>query len=209
MKGLAVMNNPDKASNTEVWICEVAFRFFLEKGYEATNLRQIADTVGIKAASVYFYFSSKKELFMAVFNKLVKDQLNLIEEIIAINQDLSVKEQLFALFRLRLKSCMNHGAEFKFLLRYKLFPADELMQDIRGLYATMADQEFKLFEPILKQCIQDFGLESRLTTKNFYQRYKFFENTYVNDMLISGIALSEQEIEKIWRSFWAGILIED
>lgn len=203
------MNNPNKDMNTEVWICEVAFRYFLEKGYEATNLRQIADTVGIKAASVYFYFSSKKELFLVVFNKLIKDQLNLIEEIIAINQDLTPKEQLFVLFRLKLKSCMNHGAEFKFLLRYKLFPADELIQDIRGLYAHLSDQEYRLYESVLKGCIQDFGLEGKLTPKTFFQRYKFFENTYVNDMLISGIAFSEHEIEKMWRQFWAGILIEE
>lgn len=203
------MKNTNKDMNTEAWICEVAFRYFLEKGYEATNLRQIADTVGIKAASVYFYFSSKKELFLVVFKKLVKDQLTLIEEIISINQDLSAKDQLFILFRLKLKSCMNQGAEFKFLLRYKLFPVDELMQDIRELYSNMAEQEYRLFEPVLKACLFDFGLESKMTSKTFYQRYKFFENTYVNDMLISGIAFSETEIEKMWRGFWSGILIEE
>lgn len=195
--------------NTEAWICEVAFRYFLEKGYEATNLRQIADTVGIKAASVYFYFSSKKELFLVVFKKLVKDQLTLIEEIISINQDLSAKDQLFILFRLKLKSCMNQGAEFKFLLRYKLFPADELMQEIRELYTNLAEHEFRLFEPVLRSCLFDFGLESKMTSKTFYQRYKFFENTYVNEMLISGIAFTEIEIEKMWRGFWSGILIEE
>lgn len=202
------MNNPNKDMNTEVWICEVAFRYFLEKGYEATNLRQIADTVGIKAASVYFYFSSKKELFLAVFNKLIKDQLILLEEIIAINQDLTAKEQLFVLFRLKLKTCMNHGAEFKFLLRYKLFPVDELVQDIRGLYSHLAEQEYRLFERILNNCIKDYGLAGNLTAKTFFQRYKFFENTYVNDMLISGVAFSEQEIERMWHQFWSGILIE-
>lgn len=195
--------------NTEAWICEVAFRYFLEKGYEATNLRQIADTVGIKAASVYFYFSSKKELFLVVFKKLVKDQLTLIEEIISINQDLSAKDQLFILFRLKLKSCMNQGAEFKFLLRYKLFPADELMQEIRELYTNLAEHEFRLFEPVLRSCLFDFGLESKMTSKTFYQRYKFFENTYVNEMLISGIAFTEIEIEKMWRGFWSGVLIEE
>lgn len=209
MKGLAFVRDNNKDMNTEAWISEVAFRYFLEKGYEATNLRQIADTVGIKAASVYFYFSSKKDLFLAVFNKLAKDQLSLIEEIISINQDLSAKDQLFILFRLKLKSCMNQGAEYKFLLRYKLFPVDEMIQDIRDLYNGMSEQEFKHFEPVLRVCLEDFGLQSKMSTKTFYQRYKFFENTYVNDMLISGVALSEVEIEKVWRRFWSSVLIEE
>jgi AcrR family transcriptional regulator len=51
-------------SSTKDKISYVAFKLFLEKGYEATNMREISNEVGIKASSLYFYYESKQELFL-------------------------------------------------------------------------------------------------------------------------------------------------
>lgn len=47
-------------------ILDVAAESFLNRGYEATSLRQIADAVGMKAGSLYYHFASKDELLTEV-----------------------------------------------------------------------------------------------------------------------------------------------
>jgi len=40
----------------------VALALFIEQGYEATSLRQIADRLGINKASLYYHFKNKEEI---------------------------------------------------------------------------------------------------------------------------------------------------
>ncbi|MEO1062433.1 MAG: TetR/AcrR family transcriptional regulator [Actinomycetota bacterium] len=47
-------------------ILDEAARLFVDQGYAATTLRQIATAAGIKAGSVYYHYASKDELFDAV-----------------------------------------------------------------------------------------------------------------------------------------------
>ena len=47
-------------------ILDAAFALFSEKGFTATSMRDIADAVGIKAASLYNHFAGKRELFDAL-----------------------------------------------------------------------------------------------------------------------------------------------
>ena len=43
-------------------LLEAAFRTFATKGYRATRLEEIADSVGMTKGAIYYYFSSKEEL---------------------------------------------------------------------------------------------------------------------------------------------------
>ena len=49
-------------------ILDIAAALFVEQGYEATSLRQIADAVGMKAGSLYYHFDSKDDLLTAVLD---------------------------------------------------------------------------------------------------------------------------------------------
>ena len=49
-------------------ILDVAAALFVEQGYDATSLRQIADAVGMKAGSLYYHFDSKGDLLTAVLD---------------------------------------------------------------------------------------------------------------------------------------------
>ncbi len=50
-------------------IMDVAAGSFLDRGYDATSLRQIADAVGMKAGSLYYHFASKDELLTEVLQR--------------------------------------------------------------------------------------------------------------------------------------------
>ncbi|MEG0924997.1 MAG: TetR/AcrR family transcriptional regulator, partial [Anaerovoracaceae bacterium] len=44
-------------------IIEAMYHLVAEKGYDKTSIGQIADSIGIKKASVYYYFKSKEDIF--------------------------------------------------------------------------------------------------------------------------------------------------
>jgi AcrR family transcriptional regulator len=50
-------------------IMDEAATLFLQRGYEATSLRHIADTVGMKAGSLYYHFASKEELLTEILRR--------------------------------------------------------------------------------------------------------------------------------------------
>ena len=51
--------------DTKALICERALDVFAEKGYTASTMRDIAHGAGVKDASLYNHFSSKRDLFDA------------------------------------------------------------------------------------------------------------------------------------------------
>lgn len=53
-------------------IVNEALRLFSINGYEATSIRQITDAVGIRKASLYSHFQSKREILDVLIADLTK-----------------------------------------------------------------------------------------------------------------------------------------
>ena len=53
--------------STKEKVFEVALDLFAQKGYDAVSMREIAEAVGIKKASLYSHFSSKDDLMEQIF----------------------------------------------------------------------------------------------------------------------------------------------
>ncbi|OAB40825.1 TetR/AcrR family transcriptional regulator [Paenibacillus glacialis] len=78
-------------SVTKQKILDSAMRFFLEKGYMATSIQNIADDCGVAKGSLYNLFNSKEDLLIEV---LMMQQHRMTEQIrnIRIDETLSLKE---------------------------------------------------------------------------------------------------------------------
>lgn len=61
------------ASSRRDEIVAAAARFFAEQGYHTVGMREIADAVGIKGASLYNHFASKEEILYAIALKMTRD----------------------------------------------------------------------------------------------------------------------------------------
>lgn len=57
---------PAKAERTRAAILAAAERLFAERGFDATRLEDVAAAVGIRRASIVYYFRDKAELYDAV-----------------------------------------------------------------------------------------------------------------------------------------------
>jgi len=49
-------------------LIEAAIRLFADKGYHATSIQEIADSVGIAKGSLYSYFQSKEDLLLSIYS---------------------------------------------------------------------------------------------------------------------------------------------
>jgi AcrR family transcriptional regulator len=56
----------DGAATTQGRILEAATRLFAERGYHAVGMRELADAVGIRPASLYNHCASKQELLFTI-----------------------------------------------------------------------------------------------------------------------------------------------
>lgn len=62
-------------------IVNAAAQLFVQNGYDATSVRQIADVVGVTEAALYYHFKEgKRELLEAVIGCQIPDLLNVVEE---------------------------------------------------------------------------------------------------------------------------------
>jgi AcrR family transcriptional regulator len=57
-------------SGTRERILNAALDLFVEHGFDATSLRQIADQLGITKAALYYHFASKDDILMALHMRL-------------------------------------------------------------------------------------------------------------------------------------------
>ena len=55
-----------KGEATRLAIEEAAFELFMEQGYHATSMRQIADKAELALGGIYNHFSGKEEIFQAI-----------------------------------------------------------------------------------------------------------------------------------------------
>ncbi len=57
-------------STTRQRILDIALELFIEKGYDKTSLREIAERLGFSKAAVYYHFASKDDILAALHLRL-------------------------------------------------------------------------------------------------------------------------------------------
>src|SRR3954467_2858043 len=64
--------------DTRTRIQSVALELFIEQGYEATSLREIAERLGVTKAALYYHFKTKDDIVAS----LVADRLGVLDRLI-------------------------------------------------------------------------------------------------------------------------------
>ena len=64
--------------DTRQRILDAATELFIERGYEATSLREIAERVGVTKAALYYHFPGKEDLLRALLEPLEEFQQQLL-----------------------------------------------------------------------------------------------------------------------------------
>lgn len=180
----------------------VAFRFFLEKGYEATNIRDICKEVEIKASSLYFYYKSKEELFFSIYDEIWEEKIKYLEDMEELRRDISPDIKLHIIFKKLMEYTLRDFTRQKFMIRYHLFPAVDISNGIREKLKYWGTKENEIILDIFKQCIDCNILDSKRESIDYLQEFKDVINTQIIEMIISNIKISSPKIDMLWMRFW-------
>jgi TetR/AcrR family transcriptional regulator, cholesterol catabolism regulator len=87
-----------------------AAKLFREKGFSATSMRDLAEHVGVEAASLYNHISSKAEILQEICFKTANNFMSHIEEVDATPNKTAI-EKIQAILRFHIKQMLENYEE--------------------------------------------------------------------------------------------------
>jgi len=190
------------SNKTNDTIRYVAFRLFVEVGYEATNIRDICEEVNIKPSSLYFYYKSKEDLFLSIYDEIWEDKIRVLNSAAELDNNFSPNMKLYNLYKRVMNYYSENIVKMRFLLRYHLFPPKDVADIVRDKYREWSNKEDSIIEEIIKQCIERNILPKERDLSDYVYEYKLFERGQMIEMIISNIKKSDREFDKSWLRFW-------
>lgn len=125
---------PKGAQHSRELLIKEAARLFAEKSYNKTNMRELAEAVGMKAGSIFYHFKGKEEILQAVMHKAI------VLLIANVQQDMphaeSAIERLRVLVRMELGMYLGEDANYGLVLihEWRSLPT-ELQEDLMAMRA--------------------------------------------------------------------------
>ncbi|NQT97600.1 MAG: TetR/AcrR family transcriptional regulator [Candidatus Marinimicrobia bacterium] len=131
-------------------ILEAALNVVVEKGYEKSRMDDIVRVSGLSKGAIYWYYKSKKEVYLSLVNHWVfkySATLNLIVE-----EDLTASDQLRALFQFFVKQYQHNARVFKALVEFWSLAARD--EDFRIKMQKVYTEFLNLIENILAKGVE-------------------------------------------------------
>ena len=116
-------------------IAEMGLKLFIANGYEATTLEAIAAASGISARTFFYYFKSKEDILLAVFDRLLQLMYQRVSEGYEVPAEPSGWDTAQHLMRTILKQS-PFGPEFH-SLQYTFLSQIGHREDFRQRLATL------------------------------------------------------------------------
>jgi AcrR family transcriptional regulator len=137
----------NNSSRKEI-IVEKAANLFKEKGYKAASMRDLAEVVGVEAASLYNHIKSKSELLHVICLDVANRFTNKIDEVEA--EAIPAKEKIEKLLRFHIREMLNNyedvivsDREWKHLSEPYLSNFRHQRRTYRKRFASIIDEGIK------------------------------------------------------------------
>ena len=190
-----------KENSTKVKIIETMYSLVAENGYDKSSIGQIADLIGIKKASIYYYFKSKEEIFLEMVKEIYKEYYLEVEDIFDKNMDpQKYKRELIALGYTFIDSYFENSS-----LRKVYAEIDIQTTRIPALneFVKASDNELKqFFVKCIQQgiCIQafpdDFNIE--LNAQILYTIMVGIDNAILYDLPLDPKTVWEETVNRLF-----------
>lgn len=123
-----------------------ARKIFLEKGYEKTSMRNIAQEINYSPGSLYFYFRDKSEIFQELHKegfRLLLNQLKVLEKVGDPFERLKASGRVFIQFAQENKDYYN-----------LMFIVDEPVKDSLPEGFQIGEEAISYMQEMVKECQQ-------------------------------------------------------
>jgi TetR/AcrR family transcriptional regulator, cholesterol catabolism regulator len=130
-------------------ICDIAAKLFVEKGFERTTIRDIADAGGFNSASLYYYFEDKEDILYDILIKIMDDSLEQLQEIKESN--LSLKEKLYAAIQLHTRVYGTDPVKGSLIVFNQKSLIGEHWEELKGKQANYKEIVVSILDELKKQ----------------------------------------------------------
>ena len=103
----------DNISGRQGEIIIQSARLFREKGYLATSIRDISESLDMTSAALYYHFKNKEEILLAIMHLGLEGLIKGVEEAVA--QQVEIWDKLRAAFRTHMRASLDNQ-DFAYVL---------------------------------------------------------------------------------------------
>jgi TetR/AcrR family transcriptional regulator, cholesterol catabolism regulator len=126
-------------------IISKAARLFREKGYSASSMRDLAEEVGVEAASLYNHISSKSEILQEICFKVANKFMSHIEAID--NSEMDSIAKIEAILRFHVQQMVHHYEE--------VYVSDREWKHLIDPYLSNYQNQRRTYRQRMAQIIED------------------------------------------------------
>ena len=186
---MARNKHPEETVNL---IVSVAFRKFMEKGYEHTSIQDIIDNLGgMSKGAIYHHFKSKEDILMAVMDRMTAGSNRMLKDI-RYRNGLSGKEKLKAIFKESIKRPVQDDI---FTVAPDFHNNPKLLFSI--MHDTIENAVPNYILPIIRQGIADGSIETDYP-EQLAELILLVANIWMNPMIFNS---SEEETYRKYMVF--------
>ncbi len=165
-------------------ILDVAYRLFMEKGYERTSIQDIIDQLGgLSKGAIYHHFKSKEDILIAVTDRMTAES-NQMLAVIRDRTDLCGKDKLKTIF----KESINRPVQNDIFTVVPNFHNNPRLL-FSLLHETVEEVAPNYLLPIIRQGISDGSIETDYP-EQLAEMILFVANVWMNPMIFDD---SEEE----------------
>ncbi|HDR3890556.1 TPA: TetR/AcrR family transcriptional regulator [Bacillus cereus] len=122
--------------STKAIILEVATRLFLTQNYQVVSMDEVAKECGVTKATVYYYYSTKADLFTATMIQMMVRIRENMDQILSTNKTL--EERLLDFAKVYLHATMDIDMK-NFMKDAKLSLSEEQLKELKNAEDNMYD----------------------------------------------------------------------
>ncbi|OFD60793.1 TetR family transcriptional regulator [Bacillus mycoides] len=122
--------------STKAIILEVATRLFLTQNYQVVSMDEVAKECGVTKATVYYYYSTKADLFTATMIQMMVRIRENMDQILSTNKTL--EERLLDFATVYLHATMDIDMK-NFMKDAKLSLSEEQLKELKNAVDNMYD----------------------------------------------------------------------
>ena len=173
-------------------ILDVAFRLFMEKGYERTSIQDIIDRLGgLSKGAIYHHFKSKDDILMAVTDRMTAQSNQMLADIRDCG-NLSGREKLKRIFKESISRPVQNDI---FTVAPNFHDNPKLLFSL--LHDTIDEVAPNYILPIIRQGIADGTIETEYP-EQLAELILLVANIWMNPMIFNS---SEEETYRKYMVF--------
>jgi len=182
------------------YIQRIAFKLFLNIGYDATSIRKICKEAEIDPPTLYNFFGSKKGLFLAVTEALLAQLVQETKSNHNLLSSLPPEMQLYSIFSMNINFAVTHFEETKFFFRYSLFCPKELQDEVAVFLKSTHEAKCRAVNHILHECMQKkiIGIDFEQAASYYWK----FVNNHTFNVVFENWQPSKEELLELWKMFF-------